>query len=87
MVNSPSISAKTIEPFTALSERSTTATSPGNRRPGHALAADPHGEGRGRVLHQQLVEIERPVEIVVGGDGMPQAAVEVISGTVSGVRF
>ena len=33
---------------------------------GHAFARDPHREGRGRVLDQQLVEIERTVQIVVG---------------------
>jgi hypothetical protein len=35
----------------------------------HALAGDADGESGGRILDQQIVEIERPVEIVVGGRG------------------
>ena len=35
----------------------------------------------GRMLDQQLVEIERPVDIVLGGEGNPQAADQAIIGT------
>ena len=37
-----------------------------NAGAGHALALDADGEGGGRMLDQQLVEIERPVDVVLG---------------------
>ena len=48
-------------------ERSTTAMSPGKSPAPIMLSpAMPHGEGGGRIHDQQLVEIERAVEIVLG---------------------
>jgi hypothetical protein len=37
-----------------------------NARAGHALALDANGEGRRRMLDEQLVKIERTVDIVLG---------------------
>ena len=47
----------------AVDDRDITGEKAGPR---HALARDPQREGGGRVVDQQLVEIERLVQIVLG---------------------
>jgi hypothetical protein len=49
-----------------VDDRDVAGKQPGAR---HAFAGDADSEGGGRVFDQQIVEVERPVEIVVGGRG------------------
>jgi len=55
-------------PLTGSRARSTTAIVAGERLPAPVMLSplDADGEGRRRMLDQQLVEIERPVDIVLG---------------------
>lgn len=67
-VNSPSIMAKTTLPSCASRERSTMKQVAAlDRRMDHALAFRAHHEGPRRVVDQQLVEVNRSLQIALGG--------------------